>query len=231
MKLEKYVELAIKAAVRAGLEILPIYNSSEFDVEFKKDKSPLTEADKISHGIIKDILQGSKLPILSEEGKEIDYSTRKKWEHFWLVDPIDGTKEFIKCNGEFTVNIALIGHNCPLIGVIYVPCSAELYVGVVGFGAFKMITKNSSITFPELRELGAKLPIKDNRNEYVVVGSRSHINKETEQHINGLKQEHAQIRILSKGSSLKICRVAEGLADEYPRFGPTMEWDTAAGHA
>ena len=231
MDLIQNIDMAIKAAVQAGKEIMPIYNSNDFEIELKQDKSPLTKADKLSHSIISEILKKSGLPILSEEGREIDYSERKKWELFWLVDPIDGTKEFINRNGEFTVNIALVKRNQPIAGVIYVPVSNQLYVGAVGLGSYKIQTQNSGITFSDIQKSGYNLPVENNRKNYVIIGSRSFMNDETKAFISALKKVHPEAQILSKGSSLKICMIAEGKADVYPRFGPTMEWDTAAGHA
>lgn len=231
MDLLQYINLAVKAAIMAGKEIITIYNSDDFEIELKKDKSPLTKADKLSHSIISKILKKSGLPILSEEGKQIDYSERKNWELFWLIDPIDGTKEFIKRNGEFTVNIALIQDCNSIGGIIYVPVSQTLYLGVVGLGAYKISTQDTDINFSDIRKQGHKLPLDNNNEDYVIIASRSFLNEETKTFIDGLKKEHPDAQLLSKGSSLKICMVAEGKANIYPRFGPTMEWDTAAGHA
>ena len=228
---KKHIDLAIQAAIQAGHKIMEVYNSNDFEIEYKQDQSLLTKADKLSHSTISEILCVTKLPILSEEGKEIEYSNRKIWELFWLVDPIDGTKEFVNRNGEFTVNIALIQDNKPIVGVIYVPVSQMLYVGVVGFGAYKLHTQNKSTTFLGVQEQGLKLPSEKDRNNYIIVGSRSFMNDETKHFIEATKDEYPDAQIISKGSSLKICMVAEGNADVYPRFGPTMEWDTAAGHA
>lgn len=230
MKLQ-YINLAITAAIKAGEKIMPVYNSNDFEVELKKDKSPLTRADKLSHAIISDILGKEDLPILSEEGREIGYPERKKWKRFWLIDPIDGTKEFINRNGEFTVNIALIENEKAIAGIIYAPVLQELYVGVMEMGAYKIYTNNPQINFSQIKEQGVKLPATNNKNDYVIVASRSFLNNETKQFISELKKEHPNATTLSRGSSLKICMVAEGKAKIYPRFGPTMEWDTAAGHA
>jgi 3'(2'), 5'-bisphosphate nucleotidase len=231
MDIVQHINLALKAAVIAGKKIMTIYNSNEFEIELKQDKSPLTKADKISHLVISEILKDSKLPILSEEGKDIAYSKRKSWKLFWLVDPIDGTKEFISRNGEFTVNIALIRNNKPVAGVIFVPVSKELYVGIVGHGSYEIKTQSSEISFSDVKIQGYKLPNTRNRKDYVIIGSRSFMNEETETFIDELKKEYPGAQILCCGSSLKICMVAEGKANIYPRFGPTMEWDTAAGHA
>lgn len=227
------INTAIKAAIKAGEKILEIYNdpNSDFSVEKKADNSPLTIADKASHQVIEDALIESGIPILSEEGKTIVYEERKQWDTFWLIDPLDGTKEFIKKNGEFTVNIALIKEGKPVMGVIYVPVSGILYFGSLKEGAWKLENAKKDCNLDQLTTKGQQLPTPLSTEVFKVVGSRSHMSAETEDYINKLKKEHAQIEIVSKGSSLKICMVAEGSAHQYPRFGPTMEWDTAAGHA
>ena len=227
------IDTAIKATIKAGQAIIEIYTDPtiDFSVERKADNSPLTIADKAANKIIEELLQETGIPILSEEGKHTDYKIRKQWKRFWLVDPLDGTKEFIKKNDEFTVNIALIVDQKPVMGVIYIPVTQMLYIGNITEGAWKFKTDNKNTTFQEITKNGTKIP-KDSKNDhYVIVGSRSHMSKETETYINKLAQEHGKIEMISSGSSIKICMVAEGKADEYPRFGPTMEWDTAAGHA
>jgi len=228
--------IAVFAAIQAGRSIMDVYSLKDFKIKIKSDNSPLTIADKISHDIITKSLKKSGIPILSEEGKNIPYDLRKNWEYFWMVDPLDGTKEFINRNGEFTVNIALINNTKPILGVIYVPVSKELFFASEGKGAFK-VPDISGIKDLEsgldglLSTRGIKLPKKHKKKNFTVVGSRSHMNKETEEYISVLKSEYGNVEIVSKGSSLKFCLVAEGVADIYPRFGPTMEWDTAAGHA
>jgi 3'(2'), 5'-bisphosphate nucleotidase len=233
MENKTYLDIAIKAAVRAGAEILRIYNDadSDFLVEKKADNSPLTIADKKSHSVILEFLSETNIPVLSEEGHSVEFAERKKWDRFWMVDPLDGTKEFIKQNGEFTVNIALIKNGKPVLGAIYVPVVKTLYWGAEKLGAFKCENVTSETLPEELTENAEKLPKPKKEEHYFVMGSRSHMNSETENYITQLQQKHHRVEILSKGSSLKICLVAEGVADEYPRFGPTMEWDTAAGHA
>ena len=224
---------AIKASVEAGKAIIDIYENHDFQVNFKEDNSPLTIADKKGHNIIFDALVKLELPILSEEGEIPDYNTRKNWDKYWCIDPLDGTKEFIKRNGEFTVNIALIEKNTPIAGVIYVPVTKELYFSSQEIGAFK-IDDISDIDFNDLDKLikkSAKLPIQKNREVFTIVASRSHLNEETENFINKMKQRYGKVETISKGSSLKLCMLAEGLADIYPRYAPTMEWDTAAGSA
>lgn len=227
--------IAIDAAIKAGVEIMKIYNdpTSDFGIEKKADNSPLTIADKNANEVICSILEETKIPILSEEGKTIDFSTRNQWKKLWIVDPLDGTKEFIKRNGEFTVNIALVENSTPILGVIYVPVKRELYFGCIKTGAFKYTLSDDTISInsSELETKAIRLPIKKDDGQFVVVASRSHLSEETESYIEKLRHIHHSINLISSGSSLKICLVAEGKADVYPRFAPTMEWDTAAGHA
>lgn len=231
-----YLWTAVKAALKAGEGIMTIYNNpdSDFQVEHKSDESPLTVADKLSNTIIIDFLEKTPFPILSEEGKSIAYEERKQWDRLWIVDPLDGTKEFIKRNGEFTVNIALVDNQVPVLGVIYLPVKNELYFASQELGAYKCSNISADSTFDTISVLiskSSKLPIADDRNEFTVVASRSHLTPETESYINELKQQHNSVSLISSGSSIKICLVAEGSADVYPRFAPTMEWDTAAGNA
>ncbi|WNH13065.1 3'(2'),5'-bisphosphate nucleotidase CysQ [Thalassobellus suaedae] len=230
--MNNYLNISIKAAVEAGKEILKIYEN-EFKIVEKEDKSPLTEADTASNNIITHYLKDTKTPIISEEIKNIAFSERKKWKTCWIVDPLDGTKEFIKRNGEFTVNIAMVENGIPIYGVIYVPVTRELYYADVSKGeAYKTLLNNeheSDKDFFLKTDLIA--PTKDTENLLRVVGSRSHMNDHTLNFIDEQKKNYKEIDIVSKGSSLKFCLVAEGKADIYPRFAPTMEWDTAAGHA
>ena len=223
------ISLAIKASLLAGEKILEIYNSNQFEEELKNDNSPLTKADKASHNIIVKQLSKLGMPILSEEGAEIDYSIRKKWKKFWLIDPLDGTKEFIKKNGEFTVNIALIENGVPILGVVYAPVTKELYIAEKDFGSFKIesIKKFEELSLKQTINLyESPLP-----GKYTIVVSRSHLNKETLDFIEVKRQMFCEISTKQYGSSLKICKVAERSAHCYPRLGPTMEWDTAAAHA
>jgi len=214
----------IKIAKDAGKAIMIIYNQN-FDVEYKTDSSPLTIADKKANQIIVTALNQlsvnsflqQNIPILSEEGRNVPYDERKNWECFWLIDPLDGTKEFVKKNGEFTINIALIYKGAPVLGVVYSPVLNVCYWAKKGEGAFKD---------------GNKLPLKakKQRDVYKIVASRSHMSNETKDFIEAIDTDKEKV-IISLGSSLKICLVAEGEANIYPRLGPTMEWDTAAAHA
>ena len=229
--MNKLIEIAMKASIEAGKAIMEIYDT-DFKIEYKEDNSPLTTADNSSHQVIMTYLQATKLPVLSEEGKHLPFEKRKAWSQFWLVDPLDGTKEFIKRNGEFTVNIALIENGIPVAGVIYVPVSDVLYTGIKSEGAFKLKgTDDFKGSVAELKKKAVFLPEIKNTDAYKVVASRSHLSAETGAFIKNLKKNHTQIQTVSKGSSLKLCLIAEGAADIYPRFAPTMEWDTAAGHA
>jgi 3'(2'), 5'-bisphosphate nucleotidase len=229
--MDKLIELAVKAAVEGAKQILEVYDH-EFDVEFKQDNSPLTLADKLAHEAISEVLKEDGLPILSEEGKSIPYETRKAWESFWVVDPLDGTKEFVKRNGEFTVNIALVEQGVPTLGVILVPVTGKLYFAEKTLGAF--VAELNELKFTSLADIQAgPLPQLQNNKDgsYKVVCSRSHMSPETEAYIESIRPQHPELDFVSIGSSLKLCLVAEGRADLYPRFGPTMEWDTAAGQA
>ncbi len=237
---DKLILTTILAAKRAGEAILDVYDS-DFAVEQKEDKSPLTLADKRSNEIIENVLEqtitvnNSTVPILSEEGKETPYDERKKWEYFWLVDPLDGTKEFIKRNGEFTVNIALIHKHKPVLGIIYIPVKDVFYFAAINVGSYKLegseiITDDLSIE--GLIDKSQKLPLDSNdKTTLTVIGSRSHTSEEFTEFVQRLNEKHGNVEFISSGSSLKLCLVAEGKADVYPRFGPTMEWDTAAGQA
>jgi 3'(2'), 5'-bisphosphate nucleotidase len=230
MNLKNLLLLSINASINAGKEIMNIY-STDFIVDNKKDDSPLTLADKKSNNIIELALKKTRIPYLSEEGKSITYEERKDWEYLWIIDPLDGTKEFVKRNGEFTVNIALIKNNKPIMGVIYVPCTNDLYFGLQELGAFKVNIDYSIQDFNDLIQISQKLPLLSNRKKHIIVGSRSHMSKETEEYFKLKLKQYKTVEVLAIGSSLKICLVAEGKADSYPRYAPTMEWDTAAGHA
>ena len=225
------LEIAVSAALEAAKEILYIYHSSDFKVQLKSDDSPLTKADLISHQVIETYLSRTNIPILSEEGKHISFDERKNWNQLWIIDPIDGTKEFIKKNGEFTVNIALIENQTPVLGVIYAPVLKELYFSSSNLGAFKVSVDLKKYDISHLINSAVKLPLCRQDKTYTIVASRSHLTQETLAFIEEKKKEKGNVNLISKGSSLKLCLVAEGSADCYPRFAPTMEWDTAAGQA
>lgn len=216
------LETAKKAALSAGSEILKIYNTADFNVESKLDNSPLTLADKQAHLAIVNHLEATNLPVLSEEGRFIPFDERKDWKIFWLIDPLDGTKEFIKRNGEFTVNIALIENNKPVLGVVYSPILDKLYFGGIALGFSKLKTKDREVELD--KSSGKTLEQLKLRDTCRIVASRSHLNQETEDFIALCKNTD----IVSMGSSLKFMVLAEQNAEIYPRFAPTMEWDTAA---
>ncbi len=215
-------------ALAAGRAILEVYHHADFSqvVDFKADQSPLTLADQASHRVIAPALQKHypNIPLISEEGEETDYATRRQWEYFWLVDPLDGTKEFIKRNGQFTVNIALIHHHRPVLGVIYAPVTEELYFATqpgyaddLEVGGYKQTAGGAVDT----------LRVRRSSEKRIAVRSSSHASDEEEQ----ILRQHGVTESIARGSSLKFCMIAEGKADIYYRHGPTMEWDTAAGQA
>jgi 3'(2'), 5'-bisphosphate nucleotidase len=220
---------AIEASILGGQEILNIYKKEDFNIEYKDDNSPVTIADKLASKKITKTLKDTLIPILSEEEEIAPYTKRKLWNKLWIIDPLDGTKEFIKKNGEFCVNIAYTENNTPVFGVIYIPTTKELFYGGKLIGAFKIdnITEYKSISIikPTI------LPTHKNKNKIVVTGSRSHGDEKTTAFYNEIKSNNKNVDFLKVGSAIKFCRVAEGKVDYYPRFHPCMEWDTAAGHA
>ena len=211
-------------SVEAGRIILDYYNKN-LNITFKADESPLTQADLASNKLITDTIKKitPNIPILSEE-EFIEWDVRKEWKKYWLIDPLDGTKEFIKKNGEFTVNIALIENNRPILGVIYAPASNELYFAKKNFGSYKILTNKQLNTLDNAKKISIKI---NKTNKVKIIGSRSHSNPILQKWVS---KNFNDFQILQKGSSLKFCLIAEGFADIYPRFGPTSEWDIAAGH-
>lgn len=229
--MNKLLLTAIEAVVTAGAEIMQVY-SSDFEVQLKDDHSPLTVADERANTIINRYLEPTSIPIISEENKAVDYAERKGWTSCWMVDPLDGTKEFVKRNGEFTVNIALIEKGKPVLGVIYVPAIEMLYYAEVkAQKAYKCEVPNHRFSEAVLETSVAISPEWAIKSTLRIVASSSHQSPDTDVFIKELKQEGYAVELVSKGSSLKFCLMAEGAADIYPRFAPTMEWDTAAGHA
>ena len=232
---QEHLLLALHTAFAAGLAIMKVYRKKIFKTELKKDLSPVTEADHAAHRIIARQLAPTAVPILSEEGEEVPYQVREEWKKFWLVDPLDGTKEFIRRNDEFTVNIALIEGQVPVMGIIYAPCLDIMYFASDQTGAYRIkefSNKDEQIqNLQDLMRHAEKLPGNVPRGHYTAIASRSHRNEQTDLFIKGLQKKHPDLKLVSTGSSLKFCLMAEGKADIYPRFGPTMEWDTAAGHA
>ncbi|MGN0233346.1 MAG: 3'(2'),5'-bisphosphate nucleotidase CysQ [Bacteroidaceae bacterium] len=250
MEMRILLRTALLASLEAGEEIMHIYSDpiQDFGIERKADNSPLTLADKASHQVIMRYLLTTDIPVLSEEGQHLPYEERSAWERLWVVDPLDGTKEFIKKNGEFTVNIALVVHGNPILGVVYVPAARVLYYGIVGEGAWRCVVPAFPNGLPEPEGLsallssdgpsdpdapfgGVVLPVAEEHDVFTIVASRSHMSPETQTYIQEMERLHGQVKTVSSGSSIKICLVAEGVADAYPRYAPTMEWDTAAGDA
>ena len=222
MNYKNLLDSVIKISNIAGQKILDIYNSSNIslDIEYKKDSSPLTIADKASNEIIVKGLKklSSNIPILSEEEKNVEYKVRKYWDKFWLVDPLDGTKEFIKRNGEFTVNIALIENGAPIMGVVYAPVINKTWYGLIDHGSYVICKDNDH------KKINLN---KSNTRITKVVSSRSHSNNpKLKEFLKNIKK----YELVKMGSSIKMCLVADGTAHCYPRFGPTMEWDTGAAH-
>ncbi len=229
--IRELIGVALEAALEAGAVIMEVYGMADRGIERKADNSPVTTADLRADAAISRILGTTGLPVLSEEGKDIPWVERRNWKRFWLVDPLDGTKEFISRNGEFTVNIALVEGTAPVGGVVLVPVSGVIYVGIRGAGAWKIDGAPDLLASdPYLFEKGVPLPAV-RRNGYGIVASRSFKDERTDRFIVQFCNRYAGTRIVTRGSSLKLCMLAEGEADIYPRFGNISEWDTAAGHA
>lgn len=222
-------------AFEAGQKILDIYHAETFEVDLKSDASPVTIADKTAHYYIYEQLAAKypDIPIISEEGEIPDFTTRQQWPYTWLVDPLDGTKEFIKKNGEFTVNIGLIENGSPIAGVIYIPAQETMYFASKEIGSYKLTdcTRILGQATEQLLEAAQKLPLPKQHDGIHVVVSRSHFSSETESYLKQLAQQYSKVETISSGSSIKMCLVAEGAADVYPRLSYSMEWDTAAGEA
>ncbi len=219
LALDKVLEDLIDISRKAGNEILDVYKAS-FEITLKEDLSPLTDADRRANAVITSMLESlyPEIPILSEEGKKINYEDRIDWNLFWLVDPLDGTKEFVKRNGEFTVNIALIKDGLPIAGIVYAPTKETYWYGAEGLGSYKM-----SENFPPIR-----ISVENNIDSPIrIVSSRSHPSPKLELYLSRFDD----YEMVNMGSSLKICLVADSSAHIYPRLGPTMEWDSGAGHA
>lgn len=236
---EALLETALRAALAAGAAALEVYHSPGAEVSYKEDRSPLTLADRRAHAILESALRPTGLPVLSEEGREIPWAERRRWRRLWIVDPLDGTKEFIGRRGEFTVNVALVEEGRPRLGVVFLPVPDRLYFGLEGQGAFRIdaaaglaarLAEPAALT--PLGPPARRLPLPRERGPtLVIVGSRSHATPELEAFVEQRRRELGDVDFVPAGSALKYCLVAEGSADLYPRLGPTMEWDTAAGQA
>lgn len=228
---------AYNASIRAGAKVMEIYRSDDFNINLKSDSTPITLADREAHALIKNFLGRTRIPLMSEEGRNMLYEERCHWDLFWLIDPLDGTKEFIKRNGEFTINIALMVDNVPSMGVVYVPCFNKIYFADPERGAFSKenVVPDEAANFgiAEIYASARKLPAIERKNGPVrIVISRSHVSPETHHFIELMKMKHGEnVTVIERGSSMKFCMVAEGEADYYVRTTRTFEWDTAAGDA
>lgn len=225
---------AFNAAVRAGWEIMEVYkNRDNYHITVKSDSTPVTLADRVAHEKIKQSLGQTRIPILSEEGREMLYDERRNWELFWLVDPLDGTVEFIKGNNEFTVNIALMADRVCVCAVVYVPYLQKAYIASQQIGSYLLTDiapdPNAAYSYDDICARKCRLPLKEREHSgYRIAVSRSHQTAETEQYIEAVKQTHSDVEIIEQGSSYKFCLLAEGAIDYYPRTTHTYEWDTAA---
>jgi len=235
----EWTRVAVPAALEAGAAIMDVY-AKDFKVAYKDDQSPLTDADHASHDCIVRHLHATGIPVVSEESEDAPYETRAQWPMHWLVDPLDGTKEFVKRNGDFTVNIALIDGTHPVFGVVYAPVAQELYVGIAGVGSYRVSGPaalahigDALKRLPSFEAPFVRLPVNQPREKDVVriVMSKSHLDDETRAFLKKYEERGLRVEAVSRGSSIKLCLVAAGEADLYPRLGPTMEWDTAAAHA
>jgi len=235
----EWTRVAVPAALEAGAAIMDVY-AKDFNVAYKDDQSPLTDADHASHDCIVRHLHATGIPVVSEESEDAPYETRAQWPMHWLVDPLDGTKEFVKRNGDFTVNIALIDGTHPVFGVVYAPVAQELYVGISGVGSYRVSGLEALAHIGDaLKRLPAfeapfvRLPVMQNPDTQLIriVMSKSHLNDETKAFVRQYEERGVRVEAVSRGSSIKLCLIAAGEADVYPRLGPTMEWDTAAAQA
>lgn len=225
---------AYNAAIRAGARILEIYAGGHFDVDMKSDHTPITLADRDSHELIKQYLSRTRIPLLSEEGRDLLYEERRNWDLFWMVDPLDGTKEFLKENGEFTVNIALMADNEPTIGIIYVPYIRKMYYAVKGEGSYLKThvepDPEADFDLAALKENATRLPLAKEANRPIRIAvSRSHNTPETFEHIHHIRETYPDAVTVEQGSSYKFCMLAEGAVEIYFRTSDTYEWDTASG--
>ncbi|MDR2651173.1 MAG: 3'(2'),5'-bisphosphate nucleotidase CysQ [Prevotellaceae bacterium] len=224
---------AINAAIRAGAKIMEVYESGDLHIKAKSDLTPLTLADTLAHDEIKSNLALTRIPVISEEGRSIAYDERSSWDLFWMVDPLDGTDEFINRTRDFTVNIALIQNGYPTIGIVYAPAYKRIYFAAKERGSYRkdniIPDINAQFDYEDVIENSTKLPVHNtNNNNLIVVTSRLHISPDTSDYVNELRKKYPNITVIRRGSSLKMCMLAVGKADIYPRFDITWEWDTAA---
>jgi 3'(2'), 5'-bisphosphate nucleotidase len=226
---------AFRAALIAGKRILEIFNNEDFHVSMKSDNSPLSSADKEAHEIIKRLLLNSRIPILSEEGRDMQFEERKSWDILWIVDPLDGTRQFIQKREEFTVNIALVVGGNPLFGVVYAPATGDMYFGIKDIGSFKINIGDRDLlshSFSQIIAESKKLdPSSKTNNAYIILASYHHVNKETLEYIDEVRKTYPDAEVKKVGSSLKMCMLADGMGDVYIRHTDTYEWDTAAAQS
>jgi len=230
--LKTLLTTAVNAAVRAGAKIMEVYESDNFHINAKSDLTPITLADTLAHDEIKLNLGVTRIPVISEEGRSISYDERISWDLFWMVDPLDGTDEFIKKTHDFTVNIALIENGYPIMGIVYAPAHERLYFAAEEKGSYKknhvIPNVDAAFTYEDIIENIVKMPIHNNEDKLIVVTSRLNISSETSDYINNLRKENSNTLVIRRGSSLKMCMLAVGKAHIYPRLDTTWEWDTAA---
>lgn len=232
MRMDERLRIGALAAWKAGLEILEIY-ATDFEVDYKEDSSPLTEADQRADKAIRKVLKSYNKPIISEETKQVAYNERKDWPAYWLVDPLDGTKEFVQKNDEFTVNIAYVENGKPKFGVLYVPVSKEMYLADVAQKKVYLLSITENIKesdFEQLESLVELVEKPDNNAFHSIAVSRSHLDTKTQSIVTRLT-ENGKVKLIRMGSALKYVKLVTGEIDLYFRFSPTMEWDNAAGHA
>lgn len=231
--IESLLKDAIKTSLLAGEKIMEFYRSNQYNIQTKSDQSPVTEADFASHEIICNQLKNTNLKVLSEEGDAQMWTKIRKEKRYWLIDPLDGTKEFINANGEFTVNIALIENQKPILGVIYIPAQKVLYAGAIKLGAWRWdaTALQHLPNWEKFTSLSQTLPLSRQRTDFRVLGSKSFRTSATDNFIQQLKQKTPNLTAVRAGSSIKFCMIASGEADLYPRLDAIMEWDVAAGHA
>ncbi|MDR1340702.1 MAG: 3'(2'),5'-bisphosphate nucleotidase CysQ, partial [Prevotellaceae bacterium] len=223
---------AFRAAIIAGKRILEIFNAEDFQVSMKSDNSPLSSADREAHEIIKHLLLNSRIPILSEEGRDMQFEERKAWDILWIVDPLDGTRQFIQKREEFTVNIALVVGGNPLFGVVYAPAIGDMYFGIKDMGSFKITIGDRDLLSCSLQQIileSKKLdPSSKTNGKYTILASYNHVNRETLEYIAEMRKTYPDVEVKKVGSSLKMCMLADGIGDVYVRYTDTYEWDTAA---
>jgi 3'(2'), 5'-bisphosphate nucleotidase len=226
---------AFRAAIIAGKRILEIFNTEDFHVSMKSDNSPLSSADKEAHEIIKHLLLNSRIPILSEEGRDMQFEERKSWDILWIVDPLDGTRQFIQKREEFTVNIALVVGGTPRFGVVYAPAIGDMYFGIKDMGSFKINVDGCDLlshSFQQIVTESKKLdPSSKINTTYTILASYHHVNKETLEYIDEMRKIYPDVEVKKVGSSLKMCMLADGVGDVYVRYTNTYEWDTAAAQS